>query len=206
MPEPSRHHDALDRAASSEALERWRLPLMLLVGVLLYGGARFEDTRPYEAIVIALGFPVLAAFRGAQPLCSGHPMVRTAAILTTSLLGVCAELLLVPRFFPWWRIGGTTALLLTLTLLLAGVMASAVEGLGVRHGMRSRFGAWAGMVVALALYLSKHPLGPHQDPFGSVVAAGVLSVFTGGGLGLLCGMLSTRLLRRDGGTGGVKAA
>jgi hypothetical protein len=206
MPDPSRPNDALDRAASSELFERWRVPLMLLVGALLYGGARFEDTRAYEAIVLALGVPILGLWRGAHPLCSGHPGVRAGAILTAWLLAVCAEILLVPRFFPWWHIAGAPAQLLALALLLAAVAASALEGLGVRHGMRSRFGAWAGIVVTLALYLSKHPLGARQDPFGSILAAGVVSVFIGGGLGLLSGLLWTRVLRRHGKAGGVKAA
>jgi hypothetical protein len=202
---PSRHNDTLDRAASSEALERWRVPLMLAVGVLLYGGARFDETRPYEAVVLALGVPILALWRGAHPLCSGHPTVRGAAMLSAGLLGVCAELLLLPRFFPRWHLAAASADLLALVLLGAGMAASAVEGLGVRHGIRSRFGAWAGIVVSLALYLSSHPLLPRQDPFGSVVAAGVVSVFAGGSVGLLLGVLWTRILRRDGGAGGIKA-
>lgn len=194
MPDSSRHHDAFDRAASSEALERWHVPLLGLLGVALYAGARFNETRPYEAALVALGLPLVALWAGAHPLCSGHPGVRNGAMLTALLLGVCAELLLLPLFVPWWRVRGTGAEAIAMLLVGCAIAAAVLEGVGARHGMRARFGAWAGIVAVLALYLSKHTLDPHQDPFGSVMAACVVSVFLGGGLGLICGLFATKLL------------
>ena len=67
-------------------LERLKIPLVLGVVVLLYGGTQFEETRPFVARTLAYGVPGLALIYGLLPLRHSHGLLRVLAVVTAAAI------------------------------------------------------------------------------------------------------------------------
>jgi hypothetical protein len=179
-----------------EALERWRIPMLMALVILLYAGTRFDSTRPLEARAIALGIPALAAIMGAAPLWDSHPVLRAAAFAVAIATLVMAELSLWPAMVSSHPVVDASVLWVAMPLLTA--LAVVVEGVAARRGLRSRIAAWVGLTAGLAIYLPGHVIP--EDLLGSVVAGLLVAMATGGIAGLLLGAAAVRVGRslRDG--------
>jgi hypothetical protein len=177
--------------ALADALERFRLPLLFTLILALIGGSRFEATRPLEAFFLALAVPSAALIAGALPFKDSGSGVRFAGF------AVAASLLLLSL----GSIGGTLfagyapaqGALWAALLALCG-LAVLVEAVAARSGLKTRFAACAGIAAALAVYLPGH-FDP-REALGTVLAGVLVSVFLGGGAGLLLGAIATWLTRR----------
>lgn len=171
-----------------ELKDHLTVPLLGLVLLALFGGSRFDETRSLEAVVVALAAPVVAMTVAVAPLHEADSAMGNTGRTTAVLTAVGAELALVPTVFglepvlPLWILG--------IALGLLAITSVAVEAKAARRGFNTRFGAWTGMVAALALYLPGHYV--QRDVFGWVVAASMFAAIVGGGLGLGFGLAARR--------------
>jgi hypothetical protein len=168
-----------------EFTQRLTLPVLGLVVVAVAGATRFVETRQTEAELVVLALPVVAMLSAAVALRHAESRLRRTAFAIALGLGALAEAALVPTVTGSGPPDFARSLGCALLLCLLGLGAAGVEALAARRGTSSRFGALAGMVVALGLYLPGH-FG-HRDPFGAAVAALLVALFVGGGMGLLLG-------------------
>jgi hypothetical protein len=170
-----------------EFTRRLTLPVLLIVVVGVAGATRFVETRQTEAELVLIALPVVAMVSAAVTLRHAESRLRRAAFALALGLGAWTEAVLVPTVTgsgsPEFArsVGGA------LLLCALGLGAAVVEAVAARRGTSSRFGALAGMVVALGLYLPGH--FAHKDPFGAAVAALLVALFVGGSAGLLFGAL-----------------
>jgi hypothetical protein len=170
-----------------EFTRRLMLPALGIVVVAVAGATRFVETRQTEAQIVALVLPVVAMLGAALTLRHAESRLRRAAFLLAFGLGASTEAILLPTVAGSGSPGFARSLGCALLLCLLGVGAAGIEALAARRGTSSRFGALAGMVVGLGLYLPRH-FG-HKDPFGAVVAALLVALFVGGGAGLMLGAI-----------------
>ncbi len=174
-----------------EFVDRWRIPILAGVAVLLFAGTRFKASRPYEATFVALALPVVAVVMGALPLRDAHPKLRAAAFGVGGLVLLASELSVSHALFP----AVVPALPFVPFVVLFGLLALAaalVEALASGRGILNRFAPWVGMTVALSLYLPAHI--DLADRFSAVLAGVIVALFAGGLGGLLLGMGASRLL------------
>ncbi|HMJ10773.1 MAG TPA: hypothetical protein VK524_05165, partial [Polyangiaceae bacterium] len=138
--------------AFSDALDRYRLPVMFVGILTLIGASRFEATRSGEAIFIALILPLALLAAGAAPFKDADAGLRVTGFGVA--LGVLAlsELRIVSALFP--ALGAPLAP--AALLWVVGGLAILTEAFGARHGTRSRLAACAGIALGLAMYLPGH--------------------------------------------------
>jgi hypothetical protein len=180
-----------DDDALEEFMDRWRIPILAGVAVLLFAGTRFEASRPYEAKIVALGLPLVAVVMGALPLRDAHPKLRRAAFALGGLVLLGSELSVSHALFPG-SVPALPALPAGLFLVVLALGAVIVEAIAARRGILTRFAPWVGMTVALSLYLPAHY--DLADPFNAVLAGVFVSMAAGGLAGLLLGLGAARLL------------
>jgi hypothetical protein len=160
----------------------------------LIGGSRFEATRPVEAALIALGLPLGAVIAGVAPLKDASTPLRAIALSVAAAILVLSELGVASALFDR-RVPALPLELLAGAALALGVLAVAIEATAARKGMRTRFCGWIGIAAGLGLYLPGH--FSFKDALGSVLAALLVAVFVGGGVGLFLGTLAAHLARRS---------
>jgi hypothetical protein len=168
-----------------EFTRRLTLPALLVVVVGVSGATRFVETRQTEAELVVLALPVVGMVAAALTLRHAESHLRRAAFMLAFGLGATTEAVLLPTVAGSGSPDLAGSFGCAVLLCALGLGAAAIEALAARRGTSSRFGALAGMVVALGLYLPGH--FAHKDPFGAAVAALLVAVFVGGGMGLLLG-------------------
>lgn len=191
-PGPDRE-DAAERSQRAAQIEflgfredlrgRFRLPLLLALLLLTLGATRFVETRQVVAEVAAVAAPVVLMTAAVAPLREALPRLRNTAFAVAGALVFSAETLLLPHVLDvtFAPIPPPTATMLGLNAALV-----AIEAMAVRRGFSIRPAALGGMVTALALSLPR--LGTEGDALGSLLAAGMVAVFIGGGLGFAAGI------------------
>jgi hypothetical protein len=168
-----------------ELTRRLTVPALLAVVVAVAGATRFVETRQTEAELVVLALPVVAMVSAAVTLRHAESRLRRAAFVLALGLGAMTEAVLLPTVTGSGSPEFARSLGGALLLCALGLAAAFIEALAARRGTSSRFGALAGMAVALALYLPGH--FAHRDPFGAAVAALLVALVVGGGAGLLLG-------------------
>ncbi len=184
-PPVASHDDALE-----ELMDRWRIPILAGVAVLLFAGTRFEASRPYEAKVVALGLPLLAVVLGALPLRDALPKLRNAAFAVGGLVLLGSELAISHAIFPG-SVPALPALPLAAVMVALALGAVVVEAIAASRGILSRFAPWVGMTVVLSIYLPAH--FKLADAFNAVLAGVIVAMAAGGLGGLLLGLGAARL-------------
>ncbi len=171
-----------------EFTRRLMLPALLVVVVGVAGATRFVETRQAEAEVVLIALPVVAMLSAAVTLRHAESRLRRAAFLLALGLGAMTEVVLVPTVTGSGSPEFAASFGGALFFCALGLGAALIEALAAKRGTSSRFGALAGMLVALSLYLPGH--FAHKDPFGAAVAALLVALFVGGSAGLLLGALA----------------
>lgn len=173
---------------------RYQLPVLLFGGLALYGASRFDATRPIAGVLLTYGFPMLALLAASAPL--RESSLFTPALVVGGVGAAAAELSIAHALQPNVQAYAIVpAQVLSVISVLALLLAAAVQGAAAGRGMRNAFAAWMGMVTMLALYLPTHArVG--KDTLDAFVAALLVSLFVGGGVGLLLGSVATRFTKR----------
>ncbi|MFO0570867.1 MAG: hypothetical protein U0263_34840 [Polyangiaceae bacterium] len=175
-------------------LERYQLPLLLGGGLALYGASRFDATRPIAGVLLTYGFPVLALAFASSPLRESSLFGKALGVGVVGALA--AELAIGHAMAPNVPLFALVPTgVLTAASLTALVLGAVVQAVAKSRGMRSTFAGWLGIVTALALYLPSH-VRVGKDSLDAFVAALLVSLFLGGGAGLLLGGLAARFVKR----------
>ncbi|HEY4158770.1 MAG TPA: hypothetical protein VGM29_11760 [Polyangiaceae bacterium] len=180
------------REALAERLARLRMPFVFAVVLTLVAAARFDGLRPVEGQYVALGLPLFTTFSGAGPFHEANTGLRRVVFALALLLAFAAELGIYSALFG----GGGGALSPAAARLVfgaCGIAAIVLQGVAAQRGFRSRLAAWLCMAAVFASYFINHV--NQKDLFGSTLGALMVSLFVGGGSGLLLGELSVKLLR-----------
>jgi hypothetical protein len=175
--------------------ERYRIPMLLAGGLALYGASRIDATRQPAGVLLTYGFPLIAVLMGVLPfretrLFSAAAAVGAAAAGAAELAIGSALLPDVPIFS---LLPDTVRSAVTLVALL---LAAIVQALGSSRGVRNFFAAWIGMVSMCSVYLPGHAKVGH-DSMDAFMAALLVSLFVGGGSGMLLGGIATRFIKRE---------
>lgn len=173
---------------------RYQLPILLFGGLALYGASRFDGTRPMAGVLLTYGFPVLALFLASAPL-KESPLWAPALVIGGSA-AAAAELSIAHALQPKVELYALVpSQVLAIVSVLSLLLAAGVQAAAAGRGMRNTFAAWMGVVTMLTLYLPTHAkVG--KDALDAFVAAFLVSLFVGGGAGLLLGSIATRVSRR----------
>jgi hypothetical protein len=173
---------------------RYRVHGLLAGGLLLYGASRIDATRPVAGVLLMYGFPVLALAVAAAPF--RHSKLWNAVWVIGGLAAATAELSIARALSPQVSLYSLVPTSVTSALsIIALILAAGVQAAGVGRGRPNTFAAWMGMVTALALYLPTHArVG--KDALDAFIAALLVALFVGGGVGLALGGIATRIARR----------
>ncbi len=174
---------------------RYKVPGLLAGGLALYGASRMDATRPVAGVLLTYGFPVVALLVASAPL--KQSTIFTPALVIGGVGAAAAELSIAHALEPSVSLYGVlpTSALMAISVL-ALVLSAGVQAAAAGRGMRNTFTAWMGMVTMLALYLPSHAkVG--KDALDAFIAALMVSLFVGGGVGLALGAIATRLVRRQ---------
>lgn len=175
--------------------ERYRIPFLLTGGLALYGASRFDATRAVAGVLLTYGFPLMAVAFGVIKL--RDTALFAPALAVGSVAAVSAELAIGHAMAPELPVFGIVAPhILVWASALAAVGAVVMQAVAAGRGLRNFFAAWVGMVTMLALYMPAHAkVG--RDSLDAFVAALIVSLFVGGGAGMLLGGLATRLVKGE---------
>ena len=173
---------------------RYQLPVLLFGGLALYGASRFGATRPVAGVLLTYGFPLLALFMASAPL--RESSLFRPALVIGGVGAAAAEIAIAHALEPKLEIWGLVPPhVLSVVSISALLLAAGVQAAAAGRGMRNTFAAWMGIVTMLAFYLPSHAkVG--KDALDAFVAALLVSLFVGGGAGLLLGAVATRLVKR----------
>jgi hypothetical protein len=166
---------------------KWHVPAMMALVIALYGGSRIAETREVEAVLLAFAFPVGCVVIGQRPFSDASGEVRMAAFATAALT------ILLLAFRIWASLFGASSLAeaarhpaFDVAALVLFVAALAVQFSAAKNSLSSRFAAWLGVALGVAVYL---PSRVGNDRFGSIFGGLFVGFFAGGGAGLLLGHL-----------------
>jgi hypothetical protein len=163
--------------------------------VLVVGGSKIEQVRPYIAFALSLAIPVVPVALALKRLEGGDEALERAAGLVGWAAILAAEACVAGALFHVEFLGAW------LPLLRAACVAAALAGLVVhlfeakRLG-KARFAGYVGLVAGFGAYLANH-VG--RDPYASVFGAFFVGVIAGGGAGLLLGELLSRVFAKASG-------
>ncbi|MBK7582816.1 MAG: hypothetical protein IPI67_21810 [Myxococcales bacterium] len=174
---------------------RYQLPVLLTGGLVLYGASRFDGTRAVAGMLLTYGFPLLALFIASAPLreSSLFPSALTVGGIAAGAAELAIGHALMPKSELFALVPGP---ILAGTSVVALLLAAVVQARAAGRGMRNTFAAWMGMVTMVALYLPGHARAG-KDSLDAFVAALLVSLFVGGGAGLMLGGVATRLLKKN---------
>ncbi len=176
----------------SDDSERSYLPWIIAAMVLVVGGAKVDAARPYVARALALAVPAVPVIMGIKRIEGGNLTLEKAATLVGWLTILAAEACVGYGFF---HLAGLAGLVGVARFVLYG---AAVAGLVVhtyesRSQPKARFAAFIGIACMFGVWISTHS---SKDPFASVFGAFMVSLFVGGGVGLLAGELLGRTFKK----------
>ncbi len=174
--------------------ERGKLPLFFAVGIALYGASRFDVTRPVAGVLLTYGFPVAAVLMGFFPISDSRSrsLAIGAGVGAVGGTEIAIGHAMAPNIEALAAIPDVVIQVALGASLLGAVTAQA---LAATSGFRNFFGAWVGMVCMLGAYLPAH-VKVGRDSLDSFVAALLVSLFIGGGVGLFGGTFATSLSKR----------
>lgn len=85
----------------ADGWKKWRgLIAFGVVAAALFGASRIDAARPYEAMIVAMGFPLAVCVAGLMPLRDAAGTLRAAAVVVALVAIAAAELELSEVFFP----------------------------------------------------------------------------------------------------------
>jgi hypothetical protein len=189
--------DALHEAQRAEELEKWRLPLMFGGFLALILMSRFDATRALGARLFTFGFPIVGAGVGAIRYRDSHAALRALAIVAAVLAAVAAEVALGRALLPDSPLLSLVPENLPLVWIawFAVLLGGIAQALAQSRGLRSFLAAWLGMVAVWGMYVPDHHVGGH-DAMDAMLGAAIVSMFAGGGAGLILGFLASRFSKR----------
>lgn len=176
----------------SEESERSYLPWILATLVLVVGGSKLDQARPYIARGVALAIPVVPVAIALKRVEGGGEQLERFAGLVGWGAILAAEACVAGALFDVGPLGGTLAIW-RLALYAVGAAALLVHTLEARSVGKARFAGYVGLVAGFAVYLSGH-VG--KDVYASVFGAFFVGLALGGGTGLLTGELLGRVFKK----------
>jgi hypothetical protein len=176
----------------SDEHERSYLPWIMAALVLVVGGSKLDQARPYIARALALAVPVVPvaiALKRVEP--GGPELERLAGIVGWGAI-LAAEACVGGALF---HVGPLESNLAALRIALYAVAPAAllVHTLEARSVGKARFAGYVGLVAGFGVYLSSHA---SSDAYGSVFGAFFVGLGLGGGGGLLLGELLGRVFKK----------
>ena len=177
---------------SEESPQRSYLPWIMAVLVLVVGGSKLDQARPFIARGMALAIPVVPLAIALKRVEGGGLQLERWAGLVGWVVILAAEACVVGSLF---HVGPLQS---HLSLWRAALYAAVVAALVVhtweaRNVGKARFAGYAGLVAGFAVYLSGH-VG--SDVYASVFGAFFVGLALGGGTGLLTGELLGRVFKK----------
>jgi hypothetical protein len=188
--------EQLERMERAERFERYRLPLLFFGMVLVVMMSRFDGTRRASAALASYGFPVAMGLAASVKFMDSRPSLQVPAYALAAIAALSADLAVLAALRPeghWLHALPPKALP---AVLVACTLAGAVvQGRAADAGLPTYLSAWLGMIAMWGLYFPSHAAAG-SDPFGAVLAAGMVSLFVGGGAGFALGALAKRMIKR----------
>ncbi|MEZ4226284.1 MAG: hypothetical protein R3B13_35390 [Polyangiaceae bacterium] len=181
--------DEILRAAREERWEARRLPLMFTAVLGLVLVSRLDALRGVAGVGFGMGFPVLCAGLAVRPF--RDVTLWVPALVLALLLAAASVAQLSVVFAP----DTAAAKVLLGVLALAPVAGAALQARGALAGVRSFAAAWFGIGALFSYYFADHRSAGH-DAMDAVLAAGLVSLFVGGGVGFALGAIATAIARR----------
>lgn len=173
--------------------QRNRLPIMFGAILVVYVATRLDATRPVAGVLLVYGFPIAAVAMGFLPIAESS--VRAGAIAVGVVAAAAAELAIGRELLPAVEAFSLVPPpFVSVTLLGALAGAAVVQAVAAKRGLRNLFSAWVGIVTMLGLYLPSHARAG-RDTLDAFIAALLVSLFVGGGAGLLLGLAVTRVVK-----------
>ena len=176
----------------SDDSERSYLPWIVAALVLVVGGAKVDAARPFVARALALAVPVVPVLMGIKRVEGGNLTLEKAATLVGWLTILAAEACVGYGFFHVAALSGVVGVA-RFVLYGAAVAGLVVHTLEARSQPKARFAAFIGIACMFGVWISTHT---SKDPFSSVFGAFMVSLFVGGGAGLLAGELLSRAFKK----------
>lgn len=174
--------------------ERYRIPALLAGGLAIYGASRFDATRAVAGLLLTYGFPLIAVIAAVAPFrdSSSFGLAATVGAVAALASELAIGHAIAPSVPLFAAASGSAPVVVTLAAALAGV---GVQAAGAARGVRNFYAAWMGMLTMLVLYLPSHTKAG-KDSLDAFVAALLVSLFVGGGAGMLLGGLATRFVKK----------
>jgi hypothetical protein len=168
------------------------LPWIMAVLVLVVGGSKLDQARPYIARALALAVPVVPVAIGVKRVEAGGPQLERLAAIVGWTTIVAAEACVAAGVFGFGALSGSVGIF-RIALYGAAAAALAVHTLEARSVGKARFAGYIGLVAGFGVYLSSHG---GADAYASVFGAFFVGLLLGGGSGLLLGELLGRLFQK----------
>lgn len=176
----------------SDEPKRSSLPWVMAALVLVVGGSKLDQARPYIARALALAVPVVPVAIAVKRVEAGGAQLERLAGLVGWATILAAEACVAGGLF---HVGPLASSLVVwrVALYAAATGALVVHTLEARSLGKARFAGYVGLVAGFGVYLSSHA---GADVFGSVFGAFFVGLLVGGGAGLLVGELLSRIFAR----------
>jgi hypothetical protein len=177
----------------SDEQKRSQLPLIMALLVLVVGGSKLDQARPYIARALALAVPVVpVAIAVKRVEAGGAELERLAAIVGWAAI-LAAEACVAGGLFHFAPLA-KSLFVWRVALYAVAVAALVVHTLEARSVGKARFAGYVGLVAGFGVYLSSHA---GSDAYGSVFGAFFVGLLVGGGSGLLLGELLSRVFSKS---------
>lgn len=176
----------------SDEENRSTLPWVMAALVLVVGGSKVEQARPYIAMLMALAVPVVPVAIALKRVEGGGEQLERLAGLVGWAAILVGEACVGGALF---HLGPLSSTLGVWRVALYGVAVAAlvVHTLEARSVGKARFAGYVGLVAGFGVYLSGH-VG--HDAYASVFGAFFVGLALGGGSGLLTGELLGRVFKK----------
>lgn len=169
------------------------LPWIMAVLVLIVGGSKLDQARPYIARAMALAVPIVPVALALKRVeGGGDRLERLAGVVGWGAI-LAAEACVAGALFHFDPLSNTLGVW-RVALYAVAVAALVVHTLEARSIGKARFAGYVGLVAGFGVYLSGH-VG--HDVYASVFGAFFVGLAVGGGAGLLTGELLGRVFRKS---------
>jgi hypothetical protein len=176
----------------SDEREPSYLPWIMAALVLVVGGSKLDQARPYIARALAMAVPVVpVAIALKRVEAGGAELERLAGIVGWAAI-LAAEACVGGALFHWSLLE-SSLVVWRVALYVVAPAALLVHTLEARNVGKARFAGYVGLVAGFGVYLSSHV---SSDAYGSVFGAFFVGLGLGGGSGLLLGELLGRVFKK----------